>query len=114
MWKRLVMVLVIVALSSAVYADQKTEEILVVASAAADVVSTEIWLRHDVATEANPLMQSRATRIVSKAAGTAGLLYLGRWLDNRGNDKAASFVRLTAASVWLTATGWNVSLTIRY
>ena len=112
--------------ASPALADRRTEEIAVIAASAADIIATEIWLAHDpymvdgvehFPTEGGPILgklDSTAARIAVKAGGTAGILWLARFVEGKGHDRMASFVRLTGISAWSAGAGWNVSLSVRY
>ena len=118
--------LLILLFASPALADRRTEEIAVIAASAADIITTKIWLHHDpymvdgvehFPTEGGPILgqlSSPVARIAVKAGGTAGILWLARFVEGKGHDRAASFIRLTGVSVWSGAAGWNLSLSIRY
>jgi hypothetical protein len=99
------------------HADRRTEELTVLAAAAADILTTEIWLSHELGSvtpiELNPIMGSVHQRVLVKSAGTLGILYLARRLET-DHPKAASLLRWSTASLWFGSAGWNLSLTIRY
>lgn len=92
------------------------------AAGAADLVSTELWLRHDPwlssdgrwrePAELNPLGQHLAGRIALKA----GLNTLSWWgakkLEENGHSRWANVVRWSALSYQCGLAGWNVSLTV--
>ena len=93
---------------------RKAEEIALVATGAADIISTELALRDGGFEELNPLVQSAASRIAIKSGATAGMILLARHLEKHGNPGAARILRWSGIVAWATATGWNVSLMVRY
>jgi hypothetical protein len=102
----------ILLFGSQAFSDQKLEETLLVVSAASDILSTELGLRLG-ASEANPLGKEAWQRIAIKAGATAGILAIGRYLDREGCPGKARFLRLSAVSLWFSATGFNVAVTLR-
>ncbi len=109
--KRLLVISVLI-LPSATSADQKVEEILMVAAAAADIALTERLLARDAGlAEGNPLMRGGpGVRIGIKAGATAGLILLARHFDHSGNHGLARALRWTTIGVWSSGAGWNVHL----
>jgi len=100
-------------LASPARADRKTEEILMVVGAGADLISTEFALSRGLA-EGNPLGQKRSMRIAIKSVNTAFVMYLARKLENHGHDRAARGLRYTHIGVGFGLAGWNVHATIRW
>lgn len=94
------------------FSDQKLEETLLAVSAASDIVSTELGLRRGAA-EANPLGREAWQRIAIKAGATGGIIAIGRYLDRRGHPGSARLLRLSTISLWFSATGFNVAVTMR-
>lgn len=95
--------------------DRKTEEIFLVAAAAADVVTTEIMLRQEGTYETNPLGRGPTwQRVAIKTAGVLTVASLARYAEGSGHGKAASILRWGAVSAWFAASSWNVSLTVRF
>lgn len=74
----------------------------------ADLVSTEIALRHGAAYEANPFMQSRAARVGVKAAMGATVYVISRKLEKRGKRGTAKALVWTTVGVWTGAAVWNL------
>lgn len=106
---------VIAVSSSSVSADEpqyrKAEEFLLIASAVADLTTTEVFLSRGMA-EANPLGQNRAVRIALKAGATAFTFLAARELEKDGHDKAARILRWVTIGGWFSVSGWNVYVTL--
>ncbi|HLE72408.1 MAG TPA: hypothetical protein VJH87_22210 [Vicinamibacteria bacterium] len=112
MMKRL-LVISVLFMASATSADQKVEEILMVAAAAADIALTEGLLARDAdgLAEGNPLMRGGpGVRIGLKAGATVGLILLARHFDHSGNHGLARALRWTTIGAWSSGAGWNVHL----
>lgn len=73
----------------------------------ADLVSTELALRHSNLAEANPFMQSRAARIGVKAAMAGSVYAVSKELEKRGKKRAAKVVIWTVVGMWAGAAAWN-------
>ena len=118
-------VLAILAIAAPALADRKTEEVALIAASAADIITTEMALARDpwtvdgveyVPTEGGAILsqfKSPAARVAVKAAGTAGIIWLARYFEGKGHPRAASIIRISSVSLWNSAAGWNLSLTIR-
>lgn len=100
------------ALASMASGDQRSEELLMVGSALADIISTEIALAQHGIDEANPLLRHQGARIATKAAVTAGLIIAARKLEANGRRDIAKWLRWPAIVVWAGASGWNVAVTV--
>lgn len=110
--KRAALVLSLLVVAAPALADRKLEEILLVSSAAADLISTEYSISKG-ATELNPFAgDTTAQRIAVKSAGTVAIVLLSRLMERQGHPKVASVFRFSAAAVNFTAAGWNVSMTV--
>lgn len=89
----------------------KLEESLVIASAVADIATTEYFLRHNpMLAESNPLAQSTAARVGLKAGSTMGIIMLARHFDKQGAHKTARVIRWVTIGIWGGAAGWNLHL----
>jgi hypothetical protein len=75
-------------------------------AATADLVTTEIALTQG-ATEVNPLMKQRATRISIKAAAVALVLWIEHTLRKTNHPNAAKVVQWIATAFWGGAATWN-------
>jgi len=81
---------------------------LIVASAAADLYTTEVGLRQPGLREGNPLMQEPAVALVIKAGVTSGTVYAADQLRKHGHRNAAKWVVRGMGALWLGAAGWNM------
>jgi hypothetical protein len=69
-------------------------------ASAADLATTEIALRQPGLSEANPFMQTPATRVLLKTAGTVIVISAHRELKRRKKHKTAKIVAITAIAIW--------------
>jgi hypothetical protein len=76
-------------------------DVLVIASGAADLYTTEWALRASPSLhEQNPLMQSPAARIGLKTLGTVGTVAGSRYLIRHGHPRAAKVVKVAVIALW--------------
>jgi len=99
--------------------ERKVEELLMVGAAAADIVATELWIRHETPygtpAEGNFVMgDTTAKRILVKGATLAAGIFLARELEARGRPTAAKVVRWVHVGTGLGSAGWNVGLMVRF
>jgi hypothetical protein len=82
---------------------------LLVVSAGADIVTTELALSRPGFAERNPAMQSRAVRVLSKAAAAGVTEAIARHFEHTGHKRAAKITRWTAIGLWGGAAIWNAA-----
>jgi hypothetical protein len=80
---------------------------LLAAAAGADILTTELALSRNGFAEANPMMGSRAARVLSKVAVVGVTEALARHFEHTGHKRAAKVSRWTAIGVWTGAAVWN-------
>lgn len=100
-------------LASPARADRKTEEILMVVGAGADLISTEVALSRGLE-EWHPLGQKRWQRIAIKSVSVVSVTYLARKLEKHGHDRWARVLRYAHIGVGFGAASWNTHVTIRW
>lgn len=106
---RLVLAFSLVLVTSSVCSGWDRYETALVASTAADFITTEIGLARGVH-EANPLMRKRGVRIATGAAQVVLFDLLYRKLRKDGHDGWAKALILMPTVAHFGAAGWNVSV----
>lgn len=95
--------LLVLLLLAPVAAGADTLDVLVVASAGADVATTEWALRQPGLAEANPLMSTPAARVGLKTVATATVIVGTHELANHGHKRAAKVLKVLAILFWTGA-----------